>query len=70
MTSYTRPERQYEHTNTNNQRSLGDLFGDLSQKASLLARQEIQLAKIEMKQKATDAMSEIATIAVGGALII
>lgn len=68
MTTYTRPERQYEQAQVPNQRSLGDLFGDLSQKASLLARQEIQLAKVEMKQKATEATTEVATIAVGGFL--
>jgi uncharacterized membrane protein len=68
MTTYTRPEREYEYTERNNQRSLGDLFGDLSQKASLLARQEIQLAKVEMKQKATEATAEVVTIAVGGFL--
>lgn len=68
MTTYTRPERQYQQAQTNNQRSLGDLFGDLSQKASLLARQEIQLAKVEMKQKATEATAEIATIVIGGFL--
>lgn len=65
MTTYTRPQARYRETETTNPRSLGDLFGDLSQKASLLARQEIQLAKVEMKEKATQATGEIATIVVG-----
>jgi UDP-N-acetylmuramyl pentapeptide synthase len=34
----------------------------------LLARQEIQLAKVEMKQKASEASAEITTIAIGGFL--
>jgi uncharacterized membrane protein len=68
MTTYIRPERQYRQAQANNQRSLGDLFGDLSQKAGLLARQEIQLAKVEMKQKATEATAEIGTIVIGGFL--
>lgn len=68
MTTYRRPQAEHRQAYTNDQRSLGDLFADLSQKASLLARQEVQLAKLEMKQKATEASGEIATIIVGGFL--
>lgn len=68
MTTYTRPQGEHRQANTSDQRSLGELFGDLSQKASLLARQEVQLAKIEMKQKVTAASSEIVTIVIGGFL--
>ena len=47
-------------TNTNNstgyeQPSLGDLFSNLSSQATLLVRQEIQLAQAEMTRKATRA---------------
>lgn len=66
MTTYTRSQEQYRQSQTLDDRSLGDLFGDLSQKASTLVRQEVQLAKVEMKQKATEASTEVATIAVGG----
>lgn len=62
---------RYEHPQTSammDERSLGDLFGDLSQKASLLVRQEIQLAKVEMKQKATKASKELILIIVGAVL--
>lgn len=38
-----------------NERSLGELFSDLSQKTTLLIRQEVQLAKTELSQKATQA---------------
>ncbi|MDX1415806.1 MAG: phage holin family protein [Candidatus Promineifilaceae bacterium] len=68
MTLYSRPtEPHYTHP-PGDRRTLGDLFSDLSQNASFLARQEIQLAKVEMKQKATEAGKEVATIAIGGLL--
>jgi hypothetical protein len=66
MTTYSRSREQYRQSQTPDDRSLGDLFGELSQKASTLVRQEVQLAKVEMKQKATEASVEIATITVGG----
>jgi hypothetical protein len=50
MTTYTRPTEQHRQSQTSDQRSLGALFADLSHKASLLARLEIQLAKVDMKQ--------------------
>jgi len=37
------------------ERSLGELFAELSQKTTALVRQEIQLAKVEMSQKASRA---------------
>jgi uncharacterized membrane protein YqjE len=60
MNTYTRPPASLEE-----ERTLGDLFSDLSQKASLLVRQEVQLAKVEMKEKATEASKEVALIVVG-----
>jgi uncharacterized membrane protein len=68
MTTFTRPTEQQRQSQTSDQRSLGTLFADLSQKASLLARQEIQLAKVEMKQKVSEASAEIVTIVIGGFL--
>ena len=50
------------------ERSLGDLFSDLSQKTSLLIRQEVQLAKTELAQKATQASRGSAMVGVGGAV--
>jgi uncharacterized membrane protein YqjE len=47
------------------EQSLGDLFSDLSQKASFLVRQEVQLAKVEMKEKVATAGRELALIGVG-----
>jgi xanthine/uracil permease len=50
------------------QRSLGELFSELSQEASTLFRQEVQLAKVEISQKASEASKEIAFIGAGGAI--
>jgi hypothetical protein len=49
------------------ERSLGDLFADLSQQTSLLIRQEVQLAKTELSQKATQASRAGAQLGAGGA---
>ena len=50
------------------ERSLGELFSDLSQKTSLLIRQEVQLAKTELAQNATQASRGSAVVGVGGAV--
>jgi len=54
--------------NSGNDRSLGDLFGDLAREMSTLVRQELQLAKAEMSQKAADVTKNVGIIIVGGAL--
>lgn len=46
--------------------SLGELFLELSQEASSLIRQEVQLAKAEVTRKATRAGKEVAFMAAGG----
>ena len=51
---------------TRTERSLGELFADLSQKTSLLIRQEVQLAKSELTQKATQAGRAGAMLGAGG----
>ena len=51
---------------TRPERSLGDLFGDLSQQTALLIRQEVQLAKTELSQKATQAGRAGAMLGAGG----
>jgi hypothetical protein len=50
------------------ERSLGELFSDLTRDMSTLMRQETQLATTEMTQKATRA-GKSAGVLVGGALI-
>lgn len=49
-------------------RSLGDLFAELSREVTLLARQEVALAKAEMSQKATQVGKDVGYLAVGGAI--
>ncbi|MCU1386301.1 MAG: hypothetical protein JWL71_4998 [Acidobacteria bacterium] len=51
-----------------NERSLGDLFAELSRETSTLVRSEVALAKTELTEKAAKAGRDAAMIAVGGAL--
>lgn len=55
-------------TQARDERSLGDLFGDLSRQLTTLIRQEIELARTEMTAKATAASRDAALIGAGGAL--
>jgi hypothetical protein len=50
------------------ERSLGDLFTDLSRETTTLVRQEVALAKTELTQKATRVGKDIGFLAVGGAI--
>jgi xanthine/uracil permease len=50
------------------ERSLGDLFADLSRQTSELVRQEVNLAKAEMTQKAREVSKDAGFIGAGGAL--
>lgn len=51
------------------ERSLGDLFSELSQKMTTLVRQEIQLAKVEMSQKASRAGKNVGFLVIGGVVV-
>lgn len=53
---------------TQEERSLSELFGELMQEVKLFFRQEMQLFKIEMSQKASQASKDVAFVAIGGAL--
>jgi amino acid transporter len=48
------------------ERSLGELFGDLAKDTSTLVRQEVQLAKTELTQKASAIGKDAGMIAAGG----
>ncbi|HEV7128732.1 MAG TPA: phage holin family protein [Ktedonobacterales bacterium] len=50
-------------------RSLGDLFGELTRDMTTLVRQEIALAKTEMTQKATAAGRQVAMLIGGGVVL-
>jgi hypothetical protein len=49
-------------------RSLGDLFGDLSRQLGTLIQKEIQLAKTEMTARVTNVGRDAAMMGAGGAL--
>ncbi|HEY0736436.1 MAG TPA: phage holin family protein [Herpetosiphonaceae bacterium] len=49
-------------------RSLGELFSELANETTTLVRQEIQLVRTEMTQKATQAGKDVGMIGAGGAL--
>ncbi len=50
----------------NDDRSLGELFSQLSRETSTLVRHEVELAKAELSETAAEAGRNAATIAVGG----
>lgn len=49
-------------------RSLGDLFAELSRESSTLVRKEVELAKTELSQTAGKVGKNVAFLAVGGAI--
>jgi len=50
-------------------RSLGELFAELSRETSTLVRKEVELAKTEVTQKATRMGRDVGMLAVGGAVV-
>ena len=61
MTMYQAPQQKED-------RSLGELLGQLSQDTLTLVRQELTLAKTEMSQKLANVTKNIGMLAAGGAL--
>jgi len=51
---------------TAEERSIGELFGELSQDLGLLVRQEAQLAKTEMQAKLSKVTGDLISLAAGG----
>jgi len=52
-----------------NERSLGELLGDLTREISTLVRQEMSLAKTEMSQKMSRVGKDVGFLAAGGAVL-
>lgn len=50
------------------ERSLGELFADLSRETSNLVRQEVTLAKVELSTKASKVGKDVAFIGMGAAI--
>jgi hypothetical protein len=55
-----------ERRATGQEPSLGELFAELSRETTTLVRQEVQLAKAEMSQKASAVGKDVGFLAVGG----
>ena len=55
-------------TNIRDERSLGELFSDLSKQTSTLVHQEVELARHELTRSITSVARESALIAIGGLL--
>jgi hypothetical protein len=55
---------------TAEERTIGELFGALSQDVALLVRQEGQLAKTEMQQKLTQVTGDLVSLASGGVVAL
>jgi uncharacterized membrane protein YqjE len=53
----------------NDNRSLGELFSDLSRETSALVREEVALAKTELSQKAAQVGKDVGFLAAGGAVL-
>jgi putative superfamily III holin-X len=47
-------------------RSIGELFGQLSQDMTLLFRQELQLARVEMSEKISQLTGNLVSVVAGG----
>jgi hypothetical protein len=60
-------QRMNENRSMEN-RPLGDLFGDLASDMSNLVRQEVQLAKVEISQKAKYVGRNVGYLVIGGAV--
>jgi Putative Actinobacterial Holin-X, holin superfamily III len=52
------------------ERSIGELLGELSQDLGLLVRQEAQLAKTEMQAKLSKLTTDLTSLAVGGVVAL
>jgi len=52
------------------ERSVGELFGQLTQDLSLLVRQETQLAKTEIQEKISRASRDLVSLAAGGVVAL
>jgi len=55
---------------TAEERSIGELFGELSQDLGVLVRQEAQLAKTELQQKLSKVTTDLVALATGGVVAL
>lgn len=57
---------ELRHRDLREERSIGELFGQLSQDLSLLFRQEVQLARAEMSEKISRLTANLVSVITGG----
>jgi hypothetical protein len=57
---------EFNNRRTAEERSIGELFGELSQDVTMLVKQEAQLAKTEMQQKLSRVTTDLVSLASGG----
>lgn len=62
---HVKEERQPVAVPSREDRSLGELFSDLSRETSTLVRQEVELAKTELTHKATEVGKDVGFLAAG-----
>jgi hypothetical protein len=58
-----------ERLATKDDRSLGELFSELTRETTTLVRQEVDLAKTEMTHKAAEVGKDVGFLAAGGAVL-
>jgi len=68
MTTYEVTQSPPQTSRPSDDRSIGELIGDLTRETTQLVRQEINLAKTEMTVKAAKVGKDIGLIAAGGVL--
>jgi len=61
-------QQQMAQQTAKEENSLGDLFSELAGETSMLVRQEVELAKVEFTQKATEVGKNVGFLVVGGAI--
>ena len=61
---------ELRHDRSVQERSIGELFGQLTRDVALLVRQEAQLAKSEVQQKITRATRDLVSLATGGIVLL
>jgi Putative Actinobacterial Holin-X, holin superfamily III len=66
---HIREERPSAGPSTKEDRSLGELFSELSRETTTLVRQEVDLAKTELTHKASEVGKDVGFLAAGGMVL-
>jgi hypothetical protein len=66
----TSPDNRTTDNRASDSRSIGELLGDLTREVSALVRDEVNLAKTELSQKAAGVTRHLGGIAIGGVLTL